>query len=265
LDRISRGTDIESLEFIDETAANADNSQTRSRSVLRALPVVRDVSGLPLTTINNVPVAPEMSAVRRRNLKLKRALDIVLSGLALIAIAVPLLMMAVTVRLTSRGPVLFRQARVGEGSRLFTMLKFRTVRIEHTDPSGLTQVEIGDARLTPIGGFLRATSLDELPQLINIIKGDMSLIGPRPMVPGQHADGRDYRQVVPYYDFRSSMKPGLSGWAQANGLRGPTDDRDAAVARIDHDCAYIQNLSLRLDLHIMIKTLCSQFLRNTGL
>ncbi len=265
MDRISHGTDIDRLEFINETAAQADIGRTRSRNVLRALPVVRDVSGLPLTTIGNVPVAPEMSAVRRRNLKLKRALDIALSGLALMALAVPLLMLAVTVRLTSRGPVLFRQARVGQGGRLFTMLKFRTVRLEDTDPSGLVQVGSGDARLTPIGGFLRATSLDELPQLINIIKGDMSVIGPRPMVPGQQADGRDYREVVPYYDFRSSMKPGLSGWAQANGLRGPTDDRDAAVARIDHDCAYIQNFSLKLDAAIIIRTLKCQFLTGSGL
>jgi len=265
LDRVSRGTDIDSLDFIDESPAPVGEAPRDTRIVLHALPVVRDISGLPLTTIGGMPVAPGMSAVRSRDLKLKRALDIALCGLALVALAVPLLILALLVRFTSRGPVLFRQARVGKGGQTFTMLKFRTVRLEATDLSGLSQVGNGDTRLTPVGGFMRATSLDELPQLINIIRGDMSIIGPRPMVPGQQANGRDYREVVPYYDFRSTMTPGLSGWAQANGLRGPTDDKDAAVARIEHDCAYIQNFSLKLDIAIIIRTLKCQFLTGSGL
>jgi lipopolysaccharide/colanic/teichoic acid biosynthesis glycosyltransferase len=196
---------------------------------------------------------------------LKRVLDITCAGLAAVALIVPLLMIALAVRMTSPGPVLFRQLRVGRGGQPFTMLKFRTVRIEATDHSGLAQLETGDARLTPIGAFLRATSLDELPQLINILSGEMSIVGPRPMVAGQQAAGRDYHEVVPYYGFRTLMTPGLSGWAQANGLRGPTDDLDTAIARIDHDCAYIQNFSLGLDLLIILRTLKCQFLTGTGL
>lgn len=264
MDRVSRGTDIDRLDFSDYTPVHVPDAE-RARTVLRALPLVRAVSGLPLTSIDNFPVAPSETPERRRSLKLKRWFDIILAGLAGLVLLLPLLMIAAAVRITSPGPILFRQSRVGQGGRLFTMLKFRTVRIEATDHSGLAQVETGDARLTPIGAFLRATSLDELPQLINILRGDMSIVGPRPMVAGQQAAGRDYREVVPYYDFRALMKPGLSGWAQANGLRGPTDDRDAAIARIEHDCAYIQNFSLRLDALIIFRTLKSQFLTGTGL
>ena len=191
-------------------------------------------------------------------------MDIVLASAALVALAVPLAGVALAVKLTSRGPVLFRQKRVGLEGRCFEMMKFRTVREEDSDPDGHQQVKDRDNRLTPIGAFLRNTSIDELPQLINILKGDMSIIGPRPMVEGMRAAGRDYRAVVPYYDFRHSMKPGLSGWAQANGLRGRTDDLAQSIARIDHDCAYVQNFSLKLDVLIILKTLRGQFLTGSG-
>ena len=191
-------------------------------------------------------------------------MDIVLASIALVVLAVPLLCVALAVKLTSRGPVLFKQRRVGLDGQCFEMLKFRTVREEETDPHGHRQVVAKDRRLTPIGAFLRNTSVDELPQLINIVRGDMSVIGPRPMVEGMRACGKDYRDVVPYYDFRHSMKPGLSGWAQANGLRGPTDKLDLAIARVQHDCAYVQNFSIGLDVAIIFQTLRGQFLTGSG-
>lgn len=264
MDRVSYGTDIDRLKFENFKTPEMPDAD-RAREVLRALPIVNAVSGLPLTKINGRPSAPEMTTERHRNLKLKRVIDVVFSGLALVILAVPLLIIAAAVAITSPGPVLFRQKRVGKGGTPFVMLKFRTVRQEATDHSGLNQVETGDARLTPIGPFLRATSLDELPQLINILRGEMSIVGPRPMVAGQQAAGRAYREVVPYYEYRSTMTPGLSGWAQANGFRGPTDERGAAIARIDHDCAYIQNFSLGLDAQIIFRTLKSQFLTGSGL
>ena len=118
--------------------------------------------------------------------------------------------------------------------------------------------------MTRIGRFLRNTSIDELPQLWNILCGDMAVIGPRPMVLGQRAAGADYREVVPYYDYRHRVRPGLSGWAQANGLRGSTEDLAAARRRIDHDCAYVQNFSLLLDLRIILKTIATEFLVGSG-
>jgi lipopolysaccharide/colanic/teichoic acid biosynthesis glycosyltransferase len=118
--------------------------------------------------------------------------------------------------------------------------------------------------VTPVGRFLRRTSLDELPQLVNVIVGDMSLVGPRPHVEGMLAAGVDYAELVPYYNLRHVMRPGLSGWAQANGLRGPTDSAEAARARIDHDVAYIQNFSIWLDLKIIWLTLVKEFVTGSG-
>lgn len=222
-------------------------------------------SGIPLTLRGGCPEAPLLTEKRRRQLLLKRGMDIVLASIALVILSVPLLCVALAVKLTSRGPVLFKQRRVGLDGQCFEMLKFRTVREEESDPHGHRQVVAKDRRLTPIGAFLRNTSVDELPQLINIVKGDMSVIGPRPMVEGMRAGGQDYRDVVPYYDFRHSMKPGLSGWAQANGLRGPTDDLGPAIARVQHDCAYVQNFSIGLDIAIIFKTLRGQFLTGSGI
>jgi lipopolysaccharide/colanic/teichoic acid biosynthesis glycosyltransferase len=144
------------------------------------------------------------------------------------------------------------------------MLKFRTMYDDHADPTGQAQTRPDDERITPVGRLLRRTSIDELPQLINVITGDMSLVGPRPHVAGMLAAGIDYAELVPYYNLRHTMRPGLSGWAQANGLRGPTDSAEIARARIDHDIAYIQNFSIWLDLKIIWLTLVKEFVTGSG-
>jgi lipopolysaccharide/colanic/teichoic acid biosynthesis glycosyltransferase len=198
-------------------------------------------------------------------LRLKRLLlDLPLATLALVALAPLLFAVSLAIRLTSKGPVLFSQSRVGLDGRMFRMLKFRTIRVDACDESGLNQVVEKDDRVTQIGKFLRATSIDELPQLWNIVIGDMAVIGPRPMVSGMRAAGVDYREAVPYYDYRHLVRPGLSGWAQANGLRGPTGDMASAKLRIDHDCAYVQNFSLGLDAGIILKTIIREFLTGSG-
>lgn len=223
-------------------------------------------SGLPLSMTSGTPVAPPDSKALKFQLLLKRVLiDIPLSAMALIVLSPLLLGVALAIRLTSKGPALFKQNRVGLDGREFKMLKFRSMRTEAGDHTGVKQTVAADDRVTPIGRFLRATSLDELPQLWNILVGDMAVIGPRPMVPGQLAAGVDYNQVVPYYDYRHRVKPGLSGWAQANGLRGPTTDIVSARDRIDHDCAYVQNFSLALDIRIIIQTLAREFLTGSGI
>lgn len=223
-------------------------------------------SGLPLTMQDGLPVPPAPTARRRMQQMLKRVLlDIPLSAMALLVLSPMLVTIAALIRLDSKGPALFSQDRVGLNCKPFRMVKFRTMRQESCDATGLAQVVANDDRITPIGRFLRATSIDELPQLWNILKGDMSIIGPRPMVEGMQAAGMDYRDAVPYYDFRHLVKPGLSGWAQANGLRGPTTDMASARERIDHDCAYVQNASLLLDIRIIVRTILREFLTGSGL
>jgi lipopolysaccharide/colanic/teichoic acid biosynthesis glycosyltransferase len=223
-------------------------------------------SGLPLSMTSGTPAAPAETKSHQLQLFLKRAIiDVPLSLMALVVLSPLLLGLALAVRLTSKGPALFRQSRVGLNGREFQMLKFRSMRTDAGDTTGLKQTVAADDRVTPIGRFLRATSLDELPQLWNILVGDMAVIGPRPMVKGQRAAGVDYLEVVPYYDYRHRVKPGLSGWAQANGLRGPTTDIVSARDRIDHDCAYVQNFSLALDIRIIIQTLAREFLTGSGI
>ena len=222
-------------------------------------------SGLPLSFNDGMPVVPRPSFARSLQLVLKRTLlDIPLSLIALIVLLPFLIGIGIAIRLTSKGPALFAQSRVGRDGRMFRMLKFRTIRAEDCDSSGLSQVTPDDERVTPIGRFLRTTSIDELPQLWNILIGDMAIIGPRPMVEGMKAAGVDYREAVPYYDFRHLVKPGLSGWAQANGLRGPTTDMAVARQRIDHDCAYVQNVSLMLDIRIIGQTILREFVTGSG-
>lgn len=195
----------------------------------------------------------------------KRATDIVLAAGALTLLLPLLLIVAAGIKLTSAGPVLFAQRRVGYMKRPFTILKFRTFRCEETDPTGVAQTRANDARLTPFGAMLRRTSIDELPQLLNVLRGDMSLVGPRPHVEGMFAAGVDYRELVPGYDLRCLVKPGLTGWAQANGFRGPTTSSAEAIDRIHHDFAYLQQPSLRLDLKIILMTAKREFLTGNGL
>lgn len=214
-----------------------------------------------LAMSNGMPISPPDDWLRHLALQLKRGLDIGLGLLGLALCALPLLAIGLAVRLTSPGPVLFRQSRVGLGGRPFEMLKFRSVQLEETDQAGLKAIVEGDGRLTPIGGWLRATGLDELPQLWNVLRGEMSLVGPRPMVLGMLACERDYRDLVPYYDFRQQMPPGLSGLAQVSGCRGTVADERSAVRRIELDCAYIQNFSLGLDLAIIARS-CLQLVVN---
>jgi lipopolysaccharide/colanic/teichoic acid biosynthesis glycosyltransferase len=225
---------------------------------------VSDHSGLLLTLSNGMPLEPEQTAGRRAVLQLKRVIDLPLAVVALLALSPLLLGVALAIRITSPGPALFAQWRVGLNGRAFRMLKFRTLRADACDAAGLDQVVERDERVTPLGRMLRATSIDELPQLWNIVIGDMAIVGPRPMVGGAEGSGALYRSAVPYYDYRHKVRPGLSGWAQANGLRGPVGDLGAARQRIDHDCAYVQNLSLALDVRIIARTIAREFLTGSG-
>ena len=191
----------------------------------------------------------------------KRLEDIVLSSLILMLIALPLLVIALAVRLDSKGPVLFRQRRYGLNGKEFEIWKFRTMTVAE-DGDDFVQVRPNDARVTRLGAFLRGTSLDELPQFINVLRGDMSIVGPRP-----HPVALDeqHRRLIPQYYFRFKIRPGITGLAQINGFRGPTDTLDKMQGRIQYDIRYIDSWSLMLDLKIVLLTLVRGFMHKNAL
>jgi polysaccharide biosynthesis protein PslA len=194
----------------------------------------------------------------------KRLFDVVMAGGALMFLASLLLAIAVAIKLTSPGPVLFFQYRYGYRNRRFKIYKFRSMRVDVSDATGVKQTVAGDKRVTWIGRILRKTSLDEIPQLINVLKGDMSLVGPRPHVPGMLAANFLYEDLVPYYFQRHSARPGITGLAQINGCRGSTVEAGRAISRIDYDLDYIAKWSLRLDVTIILRTIRSEFLSGSG-
>jgi lipopolysaccharide/colanic/teichoic acid biosynthesis glycosyltransferase len=198
-------------------------------------------------------------------LRAKRALDVVVAAGLLLFCLPGLLLIALAIKWTSPGPVLFRQMRYGRGGAVFEILKFRTMHVDRGDRSGVTQTRANDPRVTSIGRWLRRSSLDELPQLWNVLRGDMSLVGPRPHVPGMLGGGKLYEELVPYYFERLQVRPGVTGLAQVNGLRGSTEDAAVAIARIDSDLAYIAHWSLALDIRILWRTFRDEFLSGSGI
>jgi exopolysaccharide biosynthesis polyprenyl glycosylphosphotransferase len=170
-----------------------------------------------------------------------------------------LLFIALLIRLDSPGPVLFRQKRYGLNNRLIEVLKFRTMYHEARDENAEQLTRRNDPRVTRVGAFLRRTSMDELPQFLNVLRGEMSIVGPRPHALAAKAGRLLYQDAVRYYDSRHRMKPGITGWAQVNGWRGETDTVEQIRKRVEHDLYYIENWSIRLDLKIIIRTVLGGF------
>ncbi|HET9230613.1 MAG TPA: exopolysaccharide biosynthesis polyprenyl glycosylphosphotransferase [Vitreimonas sp.] len=183
---------------------------------------------------------------------LKRTQDLVLASLLLVAFALPMLVISLAVKLDSRGPVVYRQRRHGFNNRVITLLKFRSMRHEPDAP--LRQVCANDPRITRLGRFLRRTSLDELPQLFNVLKGDMSLVGPRPHAIGMKAAERELEDIMAEYAHRHRVKPGITGWAQVNGSRGPLETPADVRRRVRYDLEYVARASLWLDLQILLRS-----------
>jgi lipopolysaccharide/colanic/teichoic acid biosynthesis glycosyltransferase len=196
---------------------------------------------------------------------MKRAIDIVGSFCALVFFAPLLMSVAIAIKLTSPGPVLFSQYRYGYRNKRFRIYKFRTMYAHLGDRAGTRQVTRQDPRVTAVGNLLRHTSLDELPQLLNVLRGDMSLVGPRPHVPGMLAGGLLYEQLVPYYFQRHAVRPGITGLAQVSGYRGDTTQADDAIARIDCDLDYIESWSPWSDIKIIANTCRREFLSGHGM
>jgi Undecaprenyl-phosphate glucose phosphotransferase len=204
----------------------------------------------------NMPLS-QLSGVRREGVQtaVKRAVDILFSTLALIGLAPALVVIAAAVRLDSPGPALFKQRRHGYLNEEVLVWKFRSMKTELTDHTASRQVTKNDDRLTRVGAFLRRTSLDELPQLWNVLRGEMSLVGPRPHAIGMLSGGAEASKLVESYAHRHRMKPGLTGWAAVNGSRGPVDTPEAVRRRVWLDLEYVERQSLWLDLSIMLRTL----------
>ena len=190
-----------------------------------------------------------------RHTALKRLMDIGISATALVLGSPILVAIGVIIRLDSPGPALFKQSRHGFNNRVFNVYKFRSMRNDKADLKAEQQTVVGDARVTKIGKFIRKTSLDELPQLINVLKGEMSLVGPRPHAVGMKTQGKESIELVSEYAHRHKVKPGMTGWAQINGSRGPLHDGSDVAERVRLDVEYIERSNVLWDILIMLKTL----------
>jgi Undecaprenyl-phosphate glucose phosphotransferase len=185
----------------------------------------------------------------------KRVFDLVVASLAILVLSPLMLITAIAIKLDSKGPVLFRQKRYGFNNELIEVFKFRSMHVEGCDPTAAKLVTKDDPRVTRVGRFIRKTSIDELPQLLNVVlKGDLSLVGPRPHALHAKAENRLYDQVVDGYFARHKVKPGITGWAQINGWRGETDTEEKIQRRVEHDLYYIENWSILFDLYILAVT-----------
>jgi exopolysaccharide biosynthesis polyprenyl glycosylphosphotransferase len=182
---------------------------------------------------------------------LKRLEDIVVSLICLLITLPLLLLIALCIKFDSPGPVFFRQKRLGANNLPFDLLKFRSMYVDQSDPLGHRLTEVDDRRITRVGKFIRRTSMDELPQLINVLNGDMSLVGPRPHALAASAAGITYARAIREYPIRHRVKPGITGWAQVNGWRGETVTIEQIRRRVEHDLYYIENWSLTFDFLIM--------------
>jgi lipopolysaccharide/colanic/teichoic acid biosynthesis glycosyltransferase len=203
------------------------------------------------------PPGRDGDAMDPRDIKIKRMADVVLA-LAFLAVAgVPMLLIAAAIRLTSRGSALFRQDRIGLNGQHFVMLKFRTMHDTPPIPGACPQAIRHDPRVTRVGACLRHSSMDEIPQLLNVLTGSMSLVGPRPHAPGTCVNGRPFEAISHRYADRHRVKPGMTGLAQVRGWRGETDTEEKLLRRIDSDLEYIATWTLGGDMRIIGRTIAT--------
>lgn len=216
-----------------------------------AKPYVEEIGGLPLINIRYTPLDNIL------NKAIKRGIDIVGSLLAIIIFSPVMLIIAILIKLTSKGPIIFKQERIGLNRKPFIMYKFRSMRQQDPEEEKKDWTVKNDPRKTKIGAFIRKTSIDELPQFFNVLKGDMSLIGPRPERPFYV---EKFKDEIPKYMVKHQVRPGITGWAQVNGWRGDTSIKK----RIECDIYYIENWSLTLDIKIVILTFFKGFINNNA-
>jgi Undecaprenyl-phosphate glucose phosphotransferase len=241
---------------------------------LRQLPVAvslcPDIKGLPLgnCSIGHVGDLPVLNLAERPlsdwKWVRKEIGDRFLAAVILVLIAPLLAVVALAVKFDSPGPVFFRQRRYGYNNQMIEVFKFRTMYTDQCDAAGENVVKRGDSRVTRLGGFLRKTSLDELPQIINVLRGEMSIVGPRPHQAALKINNRYYDEIVAEYAARHRVRPGITGWAQVNGWRGEIDTVEKAVKRVEHDLYYIDNWSVLLDIKILLLTVVAVLKRENA-
>ena len=257
LDEIAITLGLEEYYKLEKIVAECEKSGVHTKfipdygNIIPTRPYTEDLLGLPVINIRYVPLSNTFNAL------IKRLTDIMGAIICIIIFSPIMLTAAVLVKMTSKGPLIFKQERVGLHNKPFQMYKFRTmyVQTEEEEKKGWTQKN--DPRVTSVGRFLRKTSLDEFPQLFNVLKGDMSLVGPRPERP-QYVE--KFREEIPRYMIKHQVRPGMTGWAQVNGYRGDTSIRK----RIEHDLYYIENWTLGLDIKILFLTVFKGFINKNA-
>lgn len=252
LDEIAVTLPLEKYEYLKPVVNVCEKSGVHTKfipdylNIIPTTPYMEDLEGLPVINIRHVPLTQPF------NMIVKRAVDIAGALAALLIFSIPMLVIAVIIKCTSKGPVIFRQERVGLHNKPFQMYKFRSMYQQKPDEELTKWTTKGDPRITPIGHFIRRTNLDETPQLWNVLKGDMSMVGPRPERP-QFVE--KFKEEIPRYMIKHQVRPGMTGWAQVNGYRGDT----SIQKRIEYDLYYIENWTLGLDIKILFMTLFKGF------
>ncbi len=257
LDEIAVTLSLSDYDRLEELVGMCEKSGVHTKfipdynSLIPNRPYTEDLNGLPVINIRYIPLTNTFNAI------VKRLFDIVASLIGLIVLSPFLLIVALIIKCTSKGPVIFKQERVGLHNKPFDMYKFRTMYVQDTEEEVKAWTTRNDPRVTKVGKFFRRTSIDELPQLFNILKGDMSVVGPRPERP-QFVE--KFREEIPRYMIKHQVRPGLTGWAQINGFRGDTSIRK----RIDYDIYYIENWSFGFDLKIIFLTVFRGFINENA-
>lgn len=252
-------SEVEKMEQVQSTLSN-------SSIAIRMVPDIfgfrllnqsmTEVAGLPVINISTSHM------LEGKNRFLKSLEDKILAFIILLLISPILIGLAITIKLTSKGPILFKQYRTGANGQDFKVYKFRSMVVHNEEGGKVTQATKGDSRITPIGAFMRRTSLDELPQFINVLQGRMSIVGPRPHA---LAHNEHYKTLVESYMRRHMVKPGITGWAQVNGFRGETDTIDKMESRVEYDLYYIENWSVWFDLRIIFLTVFKGFIHKNAI
>lgn len=214
-------------------------------------PYTEDLNGLPVINIRNVPLSNTINRI------IKRVVDLAGCMACFLLFSIPMLVVAIIIKTTSKGPIIYTQTRIGRHNREFKMYKFRSMEVQTASKEKTAWTTFNDPRVTKIGKFIRKTSIDELPQLFNVLKGEMSLIGPRPERPF-FVD--KFKEEIPRYMIKHQVQPGLTGWAQINGLRGDT----SILNRIEYDLYYIENWTLGLDIKILFLTIFHGFINKNA-
>ena len=256
-DEIAITLAIEEYEKLERLVAVCEYSGVHTKfipdynHIVPTVPYIEDLEGLPVINIRKVPLSNLV------NRAVKRTVDIVGASVALVLFSIPMLIVALLIKLTSKGPVIFSQVRVGLHNKEFKMYKFRSMVVQEAAKEANAWTTKNDARVTGIGKIIRKTSIDELPQLINVLKGDMSLVGPRPERP---KFVEKFKEEIPRYMIKHQVRPGITGWAQVNGYRGDTSIRK----RIEHDVHYIENWTLGFDIKILFLTVFKGFINKNA-